>query len=332
MINDEPKIEINSPNFIIELIKHIERNLNSNLQDTYKSCTKESKATNDRQDCIGCANDFFWNNKNLVYDCNNRNLIYAIRTMPCHAEEIYMCFYLKDHHKKSILLNFIKGIEKMNIASIGYGCGTDLLAILQLINKINNTPNTNHILSKLQELNLLKIDNQKDHWQESAEKVLKFIEDKAEVKDGLKYKIFEHEEYETLFNGQIDIFILSYILNELDYKQEKNIFEVIKKLASDHFFIIAIDCKPIKDHENYFDSLLGVSKNRSHHDYNNKRNDLIQRENSIHTPPPTENIYVSFKPAVDQNNFQKKYHMKTKKKSYCYIYEYKFKVFPEDDY
>lgn len=318
-------VDISSPEFIVELVKHFDLNYIQDLEETYEQCENriEVKNKNNPENCIGCNiecyNYLYQNKQNTSYHCQQENFIYAVRTMPCHAEEIFKTFLKAWDGENHYCLDFIKSKAKLNIASIGFGCGTDVLAILKILNKINllNANNDNRLTeyNQIQQLNVLRIDDQAENWQQSIDAVEDFIRNHGYIKDNFDFSVTENV---SDFIGNTDIFIMSYVYNELSREERKEIYQKISELASEHFLLIVNDYDGA-GHEYFTESLYGGF------DYKKFGFEKIHSNRF-----KWDNQATSFKEQMNSNSchdndisFRDRYAMKVNMKSICYIHEFK---------
>lgn len=188
--------------------------------------------------CSKCSIEHFDRKTSEVnYNCPQRNSIYAIRSMICHATELSSILngVLFSHlnvpfEKYSFIDNFFINKTEVNIASIGYASGTDLLAILRYF---SDKP------FRIQKLNILRIDTNADKWQEAADLTEQFVRENADLSFDFEIKTFT-DDFQTK-NINIDIFILSYVLNELNKNQIDNLIETIQLLSNKKFILLIND-------------------------------------------------------------------------------------------
>ena len=327
-----PKININSPEFIVELVKHFGSNHIKNLEETYQQCENRIDVRNENnpKNCVGCnleGYDYLYNHKqDTSYHCQQENFIYAIRTMPCHADELYNAFFnINNKENQYFAIGFLSSKKRLNIASIGFGCGTDVLAILKILNQISicNINNDNKFFeyNQIQELNVLRIDDQAENWQQSADAVLDFIENNGYIKDNFDFLVTEDE---TDFIENTDIFIMSYVYNELNQEEKNAICQKISHLASKHFLIIVNDYDGAGHNSfeaRYFNNPFNKSGSPitiGNFDY---KKFGFEKINSGEKNWDEEKTL--FKKTMDNISLRSKYAMKTKMKSICYIFEFK---------
>lgn len=321
------KIAIDSPEFIVKLVEYFDENYIENLEQTYKLCETKIEVNPIKQpkNCVGCnlaSYEYLYSQKqDTSYHCKQENFIYAVRTMPLHAEEIEHAFLKIENNndKESFALEFLENKSVLNMASVGYACGTDVLGILKLLNRINIASKTYpdlHNINQIRELNILRIDDQKENWDISAQAVQHFINDFGYIKENFDFSVLNENEAYNDFRRRIDLFTLSYVYNELDEREKIDIFNKIIELASTHFLIL------INDYNAYrgSDHKLFINEFNQYCDNNFK---LI---NSIRVDYNGEG--ASFKKAMNELpnfetiSFRDKYRMKTNMKSICYIYEF----------
>lgn len=315
------KINVNSPNFIVELVKHFGETHIQNLEETYQNCEYRMEVTNpnDPKNCVGCNITSYYSlyhdKQNTSYHCQQENFIYAVRTMPCHAEEICTAFVEIKDEENYYCVEFLKSKNKLNMTSIGFGCGTDLLAMLQILNFIELLDfQNNHSLSEynqIQQLNVLRIDDQAENWQQSADAVEDFIRNRGYIKDNFDFSVTENE---SNFTGNTDIFIMSYVYNELSWAEKEKIYQKISELASEHFLLIINDYdgaghKYLELGFNY--KKFGFEKLRSQRFYGNKMATSFKKQmKSWHYP------HLNL-------TFRQRYAMKVNMNSICYAFEFK---------
>lgn len=329
------KIDINSPDFIVKLVEYFDEIYIRDLEQTYQSCETRIEVNPIKQpiNCVGCnlaSYEYLYNQKqNTSYHCEQENFIYAVRTMPLHAEEIANAFFINDN-QEFFALDFLKEKGKygneLNMASIGYACGTDVLGILKLLNFINTASKTYqdlHVLSQIQQiqqLNVLRIDDQKENWDISAQAVQHFINDFGYIKENFDFSVLNESEAYNDFCRHIDLFTLSYVYNELDKKEKIDIFNKIIELASTHFLILIND----------YNAYSGSDHKLFINEFNEYCDNDFKLINSVRVDYNGEG--ASFKKAMNDwgwklPNFETiscrdKYRMKTNMKSICYIYEF----------
>ena len=326
------KIAINSPEFIVKLVEYFDENHIQDLESTYQLCEDKTEVDPNRQpeNCVGCNlacyESLYDQKQNTSYHCQQENFIYAVRTMPLHAEEIANAF-LVNYNQEFFALDFLKEKGKydneLNMASIGYACGTDVLGILKLLNFINTASKTYqdlHVLSQIQQLNVLRIDDQKENWDISAQAVQHCINNFGYIKENFDFSVLNESEAYNDFCRRIDLFTLSYVYNELDEKEKIDIFNKIIELASTHFLILINDYNASSgsDHK------LFINEFNQYCDNNFK---LINRVRIVYNGEG-----ASFKKAMNdwgwelpnsqRISFRDKYCMKTNMKSICYICEF----------
>lgn len=151
--------------------------------------------------------------------------------MPLHAEEIEHAFLKIENNndKELFALEFLENKSVLNMASVGYACGTDVLGILKLLNRINIASKTYpnlHNINQIRELNILRIDDQKENWDISAQAVQHFINDFGYIKENFDFSVLNESEAYNDFCRRIDLFTLSYVYNELD-KKERLCFKIL---------------------------------------------------------------------------------------------------------
>ncbi|EGC16591.1 Uncharacterised protein [Kingella denitrificans] len=325
------KIAIDSSEFIVKLVEYFDENYIENLEQTYKLCETRIEVNPIKQpkNCVGCnlaSYEYLYSQKqDTSYHCQQENFIYAIRTMPLHAEEIEHAFLKIENNndKEFFALEFLENKSVLNMASVGYACGTDVLGILKLLNRINIASKTYpvlHNINQIRELNILRIDDQKENWDISAQAVQHFINDFGYIKENFDFSVLNESEAYNDFCRRIDLFTLSYVYNELDKKEKIDIFNKIIELASTHFLIL------INDYNAYSgsDHKLFINEFNEYCDNNFK---LI---NSVRVDYNGEgasfkkamNDWVWKLPNFETISFRDKYRMKTNMKSICYIYEF----------
>lgn len=319
------KINVNSPSFIVELVKYFGETHIQNLEETYQNCEYHMEVTNpyDPNNCVGCNiasyYSLYHNKQNTSYHCQQENFIYAVRTMPCHAEEICTAFVEIKDEENYYCVEFLKSKNKLNMTSIGFGCGTDLLAMLQILNFIELLDfQNNHSLSEynqIQQLNVLRIDDQAENWQQSADAVEDFIRNRGYIKDNFDFSVTENE---SNFIGNTDIFIMSYVYNELNSEEKEKIYQKISELASEHFLLIINDYDGA-GHRYFTDPLFGG--------FDYKKFGLEK----LHSRGCSWNkMATSFKNQMKvwhyphlNLTFQQRYAMKVNMNSICYAFEFK---------
>lgn len=225
------KIAIDSSEFIVKLVEYFDENYIENLEQTYKLCETRIEVNPIKQpkNCVGCnlaSYEYLYSQKqDTSYHCQQENFIYAIRTMPLHAEEIEHAFLKIENNndKEFFALEFLENKSVLNMASVGYACGTDVLGILKLLNRINIASKTYpvlHNINQIRELNILRIDDQKENWDISAQAVQHFINDFGYIKENFDFSVLNESEAYNDFCRRIDLFTLSYVYNELDKKEK----------------------------------------------------------------------------------------------------------------
>ena len=322
-----PKININSPEFIVELVKHFGSNHVQDLEETYQQCENRIDVRNENnpKNCVGCnleGYDYLYKHKqDTSYHCQQENFIYAIRTMPCHADELYDAFCnINNKENQYFAIGFLSSKKRLNIASIGFGCGTDVLAILKILNQINiyNINNDNELseYNQIQELNVLRIDDQTENWQQSADAVLDFIENNGYIKDNLNFLVTEDE---TDFIENTDIFIMSYVYNELNQEEKNIIYQKISHLASKHFLLIVNDYDGA-GHNYFLEKLFGGFdyENFGFEKINSGGWNCNKKEASFKSQVKSW-CYTN----LNNISFRDRYAMKVNMKSICYIFEFK---------
>lgn len=253
-------MNVRDPNFSLDLMDffvekaiepfHHEQIDNLDIGQEIRFCGVKFEE-NDCYICSQCAIDHFDRKQAEVnYNCPQRNNIYAIRSMVCHATEISS---LLDgtllQSESDFVDNFFKNKVEVNVASIGYASGTDLLAILRYFSSDK--------LFSVKKLNVFRIDKNAEKWQESANLTEQFIRENADLIFDFQIKTNE------LPAKKVDVFILSYILNELNQSEIDEIITSISKSASNKFVIIINEVNKYKfDDSKYFDYTINkIDKN-----------------------------------------------------------------------
>lgn len=243
------KLNVNNPEFSISLINFFINNSigpfhHKEIQEldsgrtVIQFCETDEKTDNKLYICSKCSIKHFDRKASQVnYNCPQRNSIYAIRSMICHATEISTILngklfsYLNiPFEKYSFIDSFFINKTEVNIASIGYASGTDLLAILRYF---SDKP------FRIQKLNILRIDTNADKWQETADLTEQFVRENADLSFDFEIKTFT-DDFQTK-DVNIDIFILSYVLNELNENQIDNLIETIQLLSNQKFILLIND-------------------------------------------------------------------------------------------
>jgi hypothetical protein len=325
------KIAIASPEFIVKLVEYFDENYIENLEQTYKLCETRIEVNPIKQpkNCVGCnlaSYEYLYTQKqDTSYHCQQENFIYAVRTMPLHAEEIEHAFLKIENNndKELFALEFLENKSVLNMASVGYACGTDVLGILKLLNRINiaskTYPNLYNI-NQIRELNILRIDDQKENWDISAQAVQHFINDFGYIKENFDFSVLNESEAYNDFCRRIDLFTLSYVYNELDKKEKIDIFNKIIELASTHFLILIND----------YNAYSGSDHKLFINEFNEYCDNDFKLINSVRVDYNGEgasfkkamNDWVWKLPNFETISFRDKYRMKTNMKSICYIYEF----------
>lgn len=325
------KIAIASPEFIVKLVEYFDENYIENLEQTYKLCETRIEVNPIKQpkNCVGCnlaSYEYLYTQKqDTSYHCQQENFIYAVRTMPLHAEEIEHAFLKIENNndKELFALEFLENKSVLNMASVGYACGTDVLGILKLLNRINIAskiyPNL-HNINQIWELNILRIDDQKENWDISAQAVQHFINDFGYIKENFDFSVLNESEAYNDFCRRIDLFTLSYVYNELDKKEKIDIFNKIIELASTHFLILIND----------YNAYSGSDHKLFINEFNEYCDNDFKLINSVRVDYNGEgasfkkamNDWVWKLPNFETISFRDKYRMKTNMKSICYIYEF----------
>lgn len=325
------KIAIASPEFIVKLVEYFDENYIENLEQTYKLCETRIEVNPIKQpkNCVGCnlaSYEYLYTQKqDTSYHCQQENFIYAVRTMPLHAEEIEHAFLKIENNndKELFALEFLENKSVLNMASVGYACGTDVLGILKLLNRINIASKTYpnlHNINQIRELNILRIDDQKENWDISAQAVQHFINDFGYIKENFDFSVLNESEAYNDFCRRIDLFTLSYVYNELDKKEKIDIFNKIIELASTHFLILIND----------YNAYSGSDHKLFINEFNEYCDNDFKLINSVRVDYNGEgasfkkamNDWVWKLPNFETISFRDKYRMKTNMKSICYIYEF----------
>lgn len=325
------KIAIASPEFIVKLVEYFDENYIENLEQTYKLCETRIEVNPIKQpkNCVGCnlaSYEYLYTQKqDTSYHCQQENFIYAVRTMPLHAEEIEHAFLKIENNndKELFALEFLENKSVLNMASVGYACGTDVLGILKLLNRINIASKTYpnlHNINQIRELNILRIDDQKENWDISAQAVQHFINDFGYIKENFDFSVLNESEAYNDFCRRIDLFTLSYVYNELDKKEKIDIFNKIIELASTHFLILMND----------YNAYSGSDHKLFINEFNEYCDNDFKLINSVRVDYNGEgasfkkamNDWVWKLPNFETISFRDKYRMKTNMKSICYIYEF----------
>lgn len=324
------KINIDSPEFVVELVSFFDKNYIEDLESTYQLCEDRTEVDSNRQpeNCVGCnlaCYEYLYSQKqNTSYHCQQENFIYALRTMPLHAEEIANAFIKIQEFSA---LNFLQNRSLLNMTSIGYACGTDVLGILKLLNRINIASQTYpnlHKINQIKELNILRIDDQKENWDASARAVQHFINNFGYIKKNFDFSVFNETEAYNDFNFCMDLFVLSYVYNELNQNEKVDIFNKIIELASPHFLILVNDYDAYNgsNHKLFINEILSYTQEFK----------LINSGSINYRKHYRYGEEASFKKAMNdwgwtlsnsqRISFRDKYRMKTNMKSICYIYEF----------
>ena len=325
------KIAIASPEFIVKLVEYFDENYIENLEQTYKLCETRIEVNPIKQpkNCVGCnlaSYEYLYTQKqDTSYHCQQENFIYAVRTMPLHAEEIEHAFLKIENNndKELFALEFLENKSVLNMASVGYACGTDVLGILKLLNRINIASKTYpnlHNINQIRELNILRIDDQKENWDISAQAVQHFINDFGYIKENFDFSVLNESGAYNDFCRRIDLFTLSYVYNELDKKEKIDIFNKIIELASTHFLILIND----------YNAYSGSDHKLFINEFNEYCDNDFKLINSVRVDYNGEgasfkkamNDWVWKLPNFETISFRDKYRMKTNMKSICYIYEF----------
>lgn len=100
------KYDINSPEFVQAMHQYFSTHyIQSVHAGDVLPCGDTATSSSDCADCSrkGYRNHTTSNNVNVVdYSCNQKTLIYALRSMPCHAEEIRWALSAGDSSDNSI--------------------------------------------------------------------------------------------------------------------------------------------------------------------------------------------------------------------------------------
>lgn len=322
-----PKVGINSVEFTIRLVEYLDRLIDFNRASDCKN--KHPKADN----CTQCATKSYEPQNRVCdtqipYDCTQRNYIYAIRSMICHADEIQWAMKVANQdYQKNFLPqpfgqiaynNFVNDFicqfsnAPLKVASIGYASGTDLLAMLKFLPSLCFSSSDNDFLE------VLRIDSQEDNWQKAAETVESFIRKNADL--DFDFTVSTNKEN---FLGKTHVFILSYVLNELNQQQVQDILEQIKQLANDNFLIvineIAYNSHPNSQHAYAWENIAVLRKNIREH-FNSNSCFAFRQFQEWHDTQ----FYANFRPAATHKyaHYQQKYGMKLHRKSTFHIEEY----------
>ena len=213
------------------------------------------------------------NNDNISYNCEQANHLYAIRSMLCHAEEISDLMNTKEHFE--FIDPFFLNKKNIYAASIGYATGTDLLGLLQYFAMNDST-------FPIEKLEMLKIDNQAEYWKETADFVENVIIEYADLK--FDFDTHHYDENNRDFDKRIDVFTLSYLVNEINENQINEIIQTIEQLASDNFLIIINDFQ----HSTVDDKKNRIKRELSHRfNLKNKQsvNYIVDYNNRIYGSP-----------------------------------------------
>lgn len=255
--NDIPEI-FGVQRFTLRFIAHFNKLLNQNggLNTKYQQCQQANGNS-----CADCSRKEYHKYHNYGirlapdYSCREKTLIYAIRSMLCHAEEIMrglmgFCFMFTSSEPPSSVsentksdggnpsldkikiiraVEYLLAQEKIKVVSIGYGSGADLLGLLYFFTFFHLHHST---------LDILRIDKYMQHWDFSAQETELFIRQNANIPFKFSVEKEDNDQMFQNFSGQSQLFTLSYVLNELNDEEMEQIAEKIKTLAANRFWIL----------------------------------------------------------------------------------------------
>lgn len=341
------KVPINSVEFTKRLVDHLDSFVVPTQVGEHFPCGDLREREEENEKCTQCAQNIFNSkyrrNMHINYGCTQRNYIYAIRSMICHADEIAWAMQVSNQTYQKVFLQQ-QGLQferiassdfvfkfilecantPLKVASIGYASGTDLLGILKLLHnkllldamiRLKLLPTVRFLSENGNSLEVLRIDTQMEQWDEVAETVEQFIRNHADL--DFHFTVDKNKEK---FIHKTHIFILSYVLNEMTSKQVDELVNELVNLANNRFLLVINEiAKYAPYQETAWENIRRLC------------NGLKQSFNETNQFPFCEKqnwhdvaFYETFRKngTGRYSEYQNKYHMKLHLKSTFYIAEY----------
>ena len=208
-----PQIHFNTNKVFLEytLLKYLSDNRSSSLTD--------SELNSLASDIIELSNLFTKNREILPSQyLNNKNLrrAYMMYFLPSNIYKIHLPLKELSLHPQKILSK-----KEIKILDLGSGPGTTILGILDFFSKQKKRPS----------LEFTAIDSVVENLS-IAKDLFKLFTENVNIDASLKTFKINIEKTEAIPEGSYDIIILSNILNELFYKEEKKIAKRVSFLTT----------------------------------------------------------------------------------------------------
>ena len=208
-----PQIHFNTNKVFLEytLLKYLSDNRSSSLTD--------SELNSLASDIIELSNLFTKNREILPSQyLNNKNLrrAYMMYFLPSNIYKIHLPLKELSLHPQKILSK-----KEIKILDLGSGPGTTILGILDFFSKQKKRPS----------LEFTAIDSVVENLS-IAKDLFKLFTENVNIDASLKTFKLNVEKAEAIPEGSYDIIILSNILNELFYKEEKKIAKRVSFLTT----------------------------------------------------------------------------------------------------
>ena len=208
-----PQIHFNTNKVFLEytLLKYLSDNRSSSLTD--------SELNSLASDIIELSNLFTKNREVLpLHYLNNKNLrrAYMMYFLPSNIYKIHLPLKELSLHPQKILSK-----KEIKILDLGSGPGTTILGILDFFSKQKKRPS----------LEFTAIDSVVENLS-IAKDLFKLFTENVNIDASLKTFKLNVEKAEAIPEGSYDIIILSNILNELFYKEEKKIAKRVSFLTT----------------------------------------------------------------------------------------------------
>ncbi len=209
-------------------------NLNDLLQKTHESVNYSCAESCDENPgaeggCISCLGDQYFGEKAIDYSCEHKRSAYVLRYLPVHIQEVNQVLDgLRDSQGLPA-----SWPDPVRVLSIGGGPGSDIAAFKKFISEGGFYDDDAH---KFQIYRLEKVED----WNNIATEVIHLFSPKG-------YE-FDHKKINNDLNnlpkcakGPFDVFLLSYVVSELNDAECDRLGKAIDALSGDRAVVIFND-------------------------------------------------------------------------------------------
>lgn len=197
--------------------------------------------------CLDCFKKQYFNGNDIDYECEEKRILYVLRFLPTHIQEIYLAFSEIPENKEDAF----NRSDSFNFLAIGSGPGSDVVALQKAIK--------NKILE-------IKDSAEVRIWRLEKESAWKPIYLEVRKVDGGQQFHYHHKKGDALkvdFSEmkRFDIVTLSYFISEISEDEIEAFASTLRNALFDHSIVIINDrgCSDTQKKIGLFSTSAGLS-------------------------------------------------------------------------